>query len=204
MASGPSGRRADAWRRGARSRSLRAVLPDSLLANLLIFAIGLWAAVHLLRTGMPARGGILLCWVLVTADVALVARLVFEARDGWFLAGLLAMQAGSLAGGGWLAWALWRRRWSRAVALRPARLQAAMRSYLQADFAAAHAAYRQLLAVDPWDVAAAVGRANATWRLGRTRQAVRALHRARRLDRRGAYADFIAEQLRRLRSAPGS
>lgn len=174
------------------------MFPDQFLPNLAIFALGAGAAVYLLRTGMVVGGFSLLAAVATAADVALVARFVYETRGPWYSASLWILQASGLAGAGWLGFALARRRWSAAARTRTELLAAAMKHYLRGELSAAKERYQRLRSVDPWDVPAAVGLAHVRWRLGQPARALRLLTSARRLDRLGSHADLVAELRRRV------
>lgn len=172
--------------------------PDHLAVNFAIFAGGCAAALAWLRTGMVVRGALLLVLLFVAADVALVARFVFGGTGGWFYAGLLSMQLPALAAIMWWAVRLAVRRWSKDRRARRQLFAAGLQHYLRDEHPQAEALFRRLHRVDPWDVPAAIGLANVLWRRGQGRRARRVFLAARRLDRNSAYAEFIAEQLRRL------
>lgn len=179
------------------------MFPDQFLPNFAIFVLGAGTAIYLLRTGMVVGGFALLAAVATAADVALVARFVYETRGAWYSASLWILQASGLAGAGWLGFALARRRWSAAARTRTELLAAAMQHYLRGELSAAKERYQRLRSVDPWDVAAAVGLANVRWRLGQPARALRLLTAARRLDRLGSHSDLVAELRRRvLKGAP--
>ncbi len=181
---------------------LHCVFPDLFLPNAAIGAAGFAAALFWLRTGMVRRGVLLLVTLAVASDVALVARFVFAERAAWFCSGLWVMQAAALGGAGWLAVALLRRRWAADAGRRDELFADGFRLYLRDEFAPAAARFVRILRVDPWDVAATVALANVRWRQGRIARARRLLQAARRLDRRGGWTDFVAEQARRVGAGP--
>lgn len=174
------------------------MFPDLFLPNFAIFALGVVAAIYLLRTGMVLAGFLLLAAVATAIDIALVARFVYETKGGWYSASLWFEQAAALAGATWLAFALARRKWSADARARTELLAAAMQHYLRGELAAAKERYQRVRRADPWDVPAAIGLANVRWRLGQLSRARSLLLAAKRLDRAGLHADFVAEQQRRV------
>ena len=171
---------------------------DTLLPNLLIFAIGLSTAFFWLRTGMFRRGFLLLTALAVLVDIAVVARFLYEDADFAFAASLGLMQAMALAAAMMLCYRLSKKRWSVDSRNRKELLASATTHYLRDELQTAAALYRRVRRVDPWNVAATIGMANVRWRQGVTRKARALFRRAARLDRGGDYQDFILEQLRRL------
>jgi hypothetical protein len=176
------------------------VFPDQFLPSALLAAAGVATALYLLRSGMVRRGLLLLATVAVAADVAVVARFVFGERATWFLGGLWTLQLASLGAAVWLVLALLRRRWSADARRRRELFAAAFQHYLRDEFGPARSLLRRILRADPWDVAASIALADVRWRQGQPVRALRLLRRARRLDRPMAYADFAAEQVRRIRT----
>lgn len=171
---------------------------DHFVPNLVIFLLGAAAAAGWLRTGMVVRGAVLLALLLVAADLALVARFVYDDRGAVFLLGLVLMQALAIAGLAW--WTVYgvRLRWSPDRRNRSELLATGTRHYMRNELPEAEAIYRRLRRANPWDVAAVLGLATAVWRIGRIPVAARLLREARSLDRKGAYGQLIEEYTRRL------
>jgi hypothetical protein len=167
------------------------VFPDQFLPNLLIFALGLAAAVLYMRSGFVRHGVTLLLTLLLTADVALLARFAYGHRDAWFFLPLVAMQSAALLGLGWFLFARGRRRWSAAGRRKQALFEQALVAYLRNDLAAAARHFTVLRRADPWDPVLAIGLANVLRLQGKQRAASGLYRRARSLDRRGEYADLV-------------
>ncbi|MGE3174197.1 MAG: hypothetical protein AB7O97_16330 [Planctomycetota bacterium] len=178
------------------------MFPDLFLPNAALCALGIAVAVYWLRTGMVGRGVALLAGLLVAADLALLARFVFDDRPSLYRGALWTLQVAATGGVAWLGFALARRRWSPDARRRDELFATGYRHYLRGEWEPAARHFRRLLRADPWDTAARVAAANTAWRLGRVQAALRGFRTARRLDRARAYVDFIAEQERRVRSAP--
>lgn len=174
---------------------------DAFLPNAVIFAVGCAAAVYLLRTGITVWGTTVLAGVALGADLALVARFVFDGKGPWFPLGLWTMQALAIGSAAWLVFALSRKKWSKDSAGRGPLLQAALQHYLRGEFDASRSLYARVRRADPWDLGARIGLANAEWRLGRLPAALRLLSSARRLDRDRTHGDLLNELERRIRSA---
>jgi hypothetical protein len=174
------------------------VFPDQFAPNCALFVLGLVAAIGFLRTGMLARGGLLLVILLVAMDAALVVRFVYDRTDAAYLISLAVMQVTAFSAFGWwvLQWGL--RRWSADRSQWEQLFADATRHYMRNELSAAEQLFLRLRRVNPWDPASAIGLANVQWRSGRPKIARRLLRAARSLDRSGAYANLIGEQLRRL------
>ena len=139
-----------------------------------------------------------LALLLIAADVALVARFVYDDRGLAFLSGLVILQALAIASLVW--WIVYgvRLRWSPDRRARSELLAAGTQHYMRNELAEAESVYRRLLRANPWDVAAVLGLASSLWRSGRVAAASRQLRVARSLDRKGVYAQLIEEQARRI------
>lgn len=174
------------------------MFPDQFLPNAVVFAIGIATAIWLLRSGMVMFGALVFAGTALGADLALVARFVYQERGGWFLIGLWGMQALALGSAVWLVFAVARKRWSADSRRRDELLQAAFQHYLRDELSAARQLFLRLRRADPWDVAAAIGLANVRWRQGHAGKARALLLSAKRLDRTGSFAGFLAEQQRRV------
>ena len=176
---------------------------DQFLPNLIIFALGVAAALFWLRTGMVRRGTILLCLLVASADVALVFRFVQDDRGPAFVGPLVTLQIASLASAGWLVFKLARRRWGSDSKRRHQLLQTARKHYLRDELRPAANLYARLRRANPWDVAATIGLADTHRRQARYGRARALYRRARRLDRRDQqYTDLIDELLRRCQPEP--
>jgi hypothetical protein len=177
------------------------VFQGAFLPNAAIFAVGCAAAVYLLRTGIAVWGAIVLAGVALGADLALVARFVFDGKGPWFSVGLWTMQALALGSALWLVVALSRKKWAKDSTGRGPLLQAALQHYLRGEFDRSRGLYARVRCADPWHLGARIGLANAEWRLGRPAVALRMLAAARRLDRDRTHGDLLTEQERRVRAA---
>lgn len=176
---------------------------DQFLPNLIIFALGVAAALFWLRTGMVRRGAILLCLLVAAADVALVFRFVHDDRGPAFVGPLVGLQIASIASAGWLLFKLARRRWGADSKRRHQLLQTARKHYLRDELRPAANLFSRLRRANPWDVAATLGLADIYRRQARFGRARALYRRAKRLDRRDQqYADLIDEQLRRCQKRP--
>lgn len=167
------------------------MFPDLFLPNLLFFAVGQTAAVVYMRSGFVRPGVALLLFLLLCADVALLARFAYGHRDAWFFLPLSAMQAGALAGVAWLLFAGARRRWSKASRQKRVLYEQAFVAYLRNDLASAAQHFTVLHRADPWDPVFAIGLANVRRLQGDHRGAQGLYRRARSLDRRGEYSDLV-------------
>ncbi|MEQ1630970.1 MAG: hypothetical protein ABL997_01260 [Planctomycetota bacterium] len=174
------------------------MFPDQFLPNAAIFAIGIATAFWLLRSGMVMFGALVFAGTALGADLALVARFVYQVHGDWFLIGLWGMQALALGSFAWLVFAIARKRWSADSRRRDELMQAAFQHYLRDELSAARDLFIRLRRADPWDVAAAIGLANVRWRQGHGGKARALLISAKRLDRTGSFAGFLAEQQRRV------
>ncbi len=174
------------------------MFPHSFLPNAAIFVIGCVAAIYLLRTGIVVWGTFVLAAVALCADLALVARFCFDDNGPWFAVGLVGMQAVGLCAAAFIVLALSRLRWSQDGKQKAQLKEAAMRSYVAGDFAAAGDLYRRIRRADPWDLAARIGLGNVARRLGHVAAARRHLATARRLDCGKAFHDLLDELERRL------
>lgn len=179
-------------------RSLLRVFVDAFLPNLLLFACGQAAAIAWMRTGMATRGVVAMVMIWVLADVALLSRFAFGLHDVFYQLPLLGMQLWAAFEAVAFPFLRLRARFSPARRRRHTAFAAAHQLYLRDDGKGAAAAFARLRHVDPWDVAAAVAQANALLLCGQPRAAVRLLRKARGLDLRAEYRDFIDERLRQL------
>ena len=174
------------------------MFPDLFLPNAAIFAIGIVVAFWLLRSGLVLFGALVFAGTALGADLALVARFVYQQHDEWYLVGLWGMQVLAVGSAAWLAFALSRKRWSADSRRRFELMQAAFQHYLRDELGPARDLYARAHRANPWDTAAVIGLANVRWRQGQLPRARSLLLRARRLDRDGAYAGFVDEQKRRF------
>jgi hypothetical protein len=179
---------------------MRPMFQDSFLANLLVFALGQFAAWGYLRTGLVWRGVFLMVATWVLADVALVARLAYQHGET-FLVALVLMQITAVLGCFGFAHGRWRRRRPRRVMARDAAYRSAFVHYLRDRLDQAATELRRLRRADPWDLPVCLGLAFVEARRGATRAATRLFRAALSLDRRRQFADVIADGLRDIRAA---
>lgn len=180
------------------------MFPDDFVPNLAFFVAGLVTAAVQLRTGRIRLGTALLTALWLAADAALLARFIWERTDLPYLAALLAMQATAALSTLMLAFAAWRRRWSRTAKQSRALYERAFAHYLRGELEPAGELFLRLCRCDPWDAASWVALGNVQRRRGLFRRARSCYRRARSLDRRSEYGDFIAEQNALLRAAADS
>ena len=176
---------------------------DSLLANLAFFAIGQVAVVGYMVTGRLNRGLVLLVATWVFADVALVARFIYD-HTGWvYLTALLSLQATALAEFGGIAFLRWRRSRPGVRDRRDDARQEVALLYLSDQLDEAAAILRRMLRRDPWDLGACVQLAKVERCRGLGGRAGRLRRRARQLDLDGVYVGILDEE-RRLADRVGS
>jgi tetratricopeptide (TPR) repeat protein len=137
------------------------------------------------------------------ADWALVAKFVYAAAGQELALPLYAMQGTAVAVAGWLAFALWRRRFSAVAKARPQHFRAGLTAYLRSDLDGAGRVFRRLLRCNPWDAAAWLALGNVERRAGRAGAARRCYRRARAVDRAADYQDLARQQEARLVREPG-
>ncbi len=165
---------------------------DSFLPNLALFVLGQAAAWFYLRTGRFLIGAVATAALWIAADWAAVARFAFE-NDTHYHAALFTMQGTAFGITLLLAYQQWRRRWSPASRQRHERFAAGMAAYLRHDHDAARAAFRRLVATDPWDAAAWLALGNAYRRSGDVGAARRCYRRGQRVDKRGEYTELVGQ-----------
>lgn len=165
---------------------------DSFLPNLALFVLGQAAAWFYLRTGRFLIGAVATAALWIAADWAAVARFAFE-NDTHYHAALFTMQGTAFGITLLLAYQQWRRRWSPASRQRHERFAAGMAAYLRHDHDAARAAFRRLVATDPWDAAAWLALGNAYRRSGDVGATRRCYRRGQRVDKRGEYTELVGQ-----------
>lgn len=168
---------------------------DSLLPNLLLFAVGQVTAWGYLRTGLVNRGLALLLGAWVLVDIALLARFAFDAEGLGFRAPLLLMQLWS-AGEFLLFLGLQVRRRLPGVRRRRAeQVRVAFLDYLRNDLESAEGHYRKMLLWDPWDLSARMGLASVRRATGRVRSARRLLRNGLGRARQERFEDVVRGEL---------
>jgi len=177
------------------------VYVTAFLPNLIAFACGQAAAWHYLRTGRSWVGSLLTLGVWSLLDAWLLARYVLAAETAVLRVLALGLQGLAAVAVAWLAFALWRRRWSVAARARPQRFRAALAAFLRGEWAAAQSGYRALVRTDPWDTAAWVGLGDALARAGDGKGATRCYRRAAGVDVGGKFADLLQLRLGVRRAA---
>lgn len=182
-------------------RRLSVVFAASFLPNLLVFAIGVAAAIYYMRSGRAGIGLSALVLTCVLFDWWLLARYVQASEAPELQLPALALQAVALGTAALLAWQLWRRRYSATARARTQHFGQGMSQFLQNDYAGARATFTRLVRSDPWDVAAWIALGDALARDNKRPQSVRCYRRAHAVDTAGAYADLLS--LRRGRPRAG-
>lgn len=165
------------------------------LPNLIAFACGQTAAWHYLRTGRSWVGSLLTLGVWSLLDAWLLARYVFAAEPATLGGLAFGLQGLAVATVAWLAFTLWRRRWSAAARARPARYRGALDAYLRGEWTVARTGYRALVRTDPWDAAAWMGLGDTLARTGDGKGAKRCYRRAAGVDVGKQFADLLQLRL---------
>jgi hypothetical protein len=172
------------------------VFAASLSVNLLVFVVGQAAALFYVRTGRTGIGllGAVATWLML--DWWLIARFVQAAPEPELalVAGLLQLVSLLLAG--LLAFARWRRRWSRTARQRTELFATGMAQYLRGEHVAAKATFGRLVHTDPWDVAAWIALGDVCGRAGEAKRARRCWRRARAVDTKAEFSDVLRSSRR--------
>lgn len=160
--------------------------------DLLLFLAGQGAAAYCLRTGRPWLGFVGTAALWVALDAWLVTHFVLVEHIAIAQGSLWAMRGVAAALASWLAFALWRRRWSAAARQRGARFAQGTAQFLRDDLSAAEGTFRRLVGVDPWDAMAWIWLGDVRRAAGDDRRARRCYRRAASVDRARACADLLA------------
>lgn len=175
---------------------------DAFLPNLLLLLAGQAAAWFHLRTGRFWLGVAVTAALWGFADWVLVAKFVYAAAGPDYLVPLAAMQGTAFAAASWLAFALWRRRYSALAKARPQQFRSGLTAYLRSDLDAARRTFGGLVRCNPWDAAAWLALGNVERQRGRAGAARACYRRARAVDRAADYRDLVRQQEARLGGKP--
>jgi len=119
---------------------------------LLLFVLGHAAAVAWFRSGRPWVGVLLVAWLWLTGDAAVVLRFLFDPPAPAWATCAWAMVAGAALASAHVAFLLVRRRLARVREQRVARYREGLIAYMSGDLALAARRFRGLVRGDPWDV----------------------------------------------------
>lgn len=168
---------------------------ESFLPNLALFVAGQAAAWFYLRTGRLWLGGVAMATMWIAADWALVARYVFDDVGGQFRVALLVMQVAVILMLIAVAFAQWRRRWSKTARNRGRLFGQGMERYLRGAHDESRQIFVRLVRSDPWDAAAWLALGNVLHRLRQPAAARRCYRRCLRVDVNAEYGDLAKVQL---------
>jgi hypothetical protein len=119
---------------------------------LLLFVLGHAAAVAWFRSGRPWVGVLLVAWLWVTADAAVLLRFLFDPPLPAWESCAWAMAVGAALASSHVAWLLLRRRTARAQEQRVARYREGLIAHMGNDARTAVSRFRWLVRKDPWDL----------------------------------------------------